>query len=116
MLNPDGTKVAVVGSFGQAVQIYDLPRGGGGMQAAKHGGIVTALAFSPETNLLASASQDGSVVLWNVQTNWPIRVLQAPVGAATCVSFTRDGHRLATAGDDGRVRIRIPPRARRSTS
>ena len=108
MLNPDGTKVAVVGSFGQAVQIYDLPRGGGGMQAAKHGGIVTALAFSPETNLLASASQDGSVVLWNVQTNWPIRVLQAPVGAATCVSFTRDGHRLATAGDDGRVRIWDP--------
>ncbi len=108
VLDPDGAKVAVVASFGLAVQIYDLPRGGGGTRAAQHRGQIRALAFSPETNLLASASQDGSVIVWDVPTNRPVSVLQAHVGAATAVSFTRDGHRLATAGDDGRVRIWDP--------
>ena len=108
VLNSEGTKAAVIGGFGQAVQIYDLQRGGGGTRAAQHQSDVMALAFSPETNLLASASRDGKVIVWDVQANRLVATLQAHVGAATSVSFTRDGHRLATAGDDGRVRIWDP--------
>ncbi len=108
VLNPEGTKGAVVVSFGRAVQIYDTQRGGGGTRAAQHQSDITALAFSPATNLLASASRDGKVIVWDVQANRSVATLQAHVGAATSVSFTRDGHRLATAGDDGRVRIWEP--------
>ena len=108
VLNPDGAKLAVVAGFGKTVQIYDTQRGGSGMQAAQHSDDVRALAFSPETNLVASASQNGTVIVWDVQANRSACILQAHVGAATGVSFTPDGRRLATAGDDGRVRIWDP--------
>ena len=48
------------------------------------------------------------VQIWNTATNRLTATLHAHTGAATSLSFTRDGQRLATAGEDGFVRIWDP--------
>ncbi len=66
-----------------------------------HSAIVASLAFSPDERLLASASVDGSLKLWDVESGvllwsgWHS-------SAIACLAFAPDGQRLATrGGDDG---------------
>jgi WD40 repeat protein len=71
----------------------------------KHSGAVWSVAFSPDDKLLASASEDGSVRIWNVQTGNCIHVLKDHILPVRSVAFSTDGRLLATAGEDGRARV-----------
>ena len=107
LLSPDATKLALVSLDLHRVEVRE-PLRGVSIQAAQHETEILALAFSPATNLLASASRDGIVQVWNTATNRHTATLHAHTGAATSLSFTRDGQRLATSGEDGVVRIWDP--------
>jgi WD40 repeat protein len=66
---------------------------------------VSSVAFSSDGKLLASAADDRTVRLWNVQTGSEIRVLRGHRLPVNLVSFSPDGQRLASASNDGTVRI-----------
>jgi WD40 repeat protein len=62
-----------------------------------HTGGVTSVAFSPDGKILASASRDGTVRLWNVATHSQIgKPLTGHTGGVTSVAFSPDGKTLAT--------------------
>jgi WD40 repeat protein/DNA-binding SARP family transcriptional activator len=65
----------------------------------------TALAFSPDGKLLAGASFDGSVRIWNLRTGAVQRRIEADPAGVADVSWNHDGTRLATADSDGTVGI-----------
>jgi WD40 repeat protein/energy-coupling factor transporter ATP-binding protein EcfA2 len=69
-----------------------------------HWGLVTSVAFSPDGQLLVSASQDGTCRIWDVQTRAFHSSLHpgAPVRSA---EFSPDGKLLLTASSDGITRI-----------
>ncbi|CAE8716987.1 unnamed protein product, partial [Polarella glacialis] len=77
------------------------------------GDSVSCLAWSPVQDMLAAASWDQSVLLWEVQSanmSAQPEVIararfqhEAPV---LCCRFTRDGQRLVTGGCDQKVRVR----------
>ena len=72
---------------------------------------VTAMAFSPDGKLLATADGDGTVRLWNPRTGQPIGVPPPAVTdwrRVTGVAFSPDGMLLATASGDGTVRLWNP--------
>ena len=70
----------------------------------KHSETVTAIAFKPDSKLLASAAEDGRICLWN-KANQMTQTLQgAPKGFST-LSWNSQGTALAAAGQQGEVLV-----------
>jgi RNA polymerase sigma factor (sigma-70 family) len=85
-----------------------------------HSAVILSVAFSPDGKTLASASGDGTVKLWSVEAGKLIRTIRGtrdpavpraalvpprPASYVYCVAFSPDGKTLASAGQDGTVRL-----------
>ncbi len=69
-----------------------------------HPGPVLALAFSPDSRLLASGGWDGAVRLWSAETGASISVLTGHVGSVLALGFTPDGDTVVSVGRDRTIR------------
>ncbi|MDB5351610.1 MAG: repeat-containing protein [Planctomycetota bacterium] len=70
-----------------------------------HSDTVMNLVFSPDGKYLASSGNDGRVILWDMATLKPHRILSGPGQPINQLSFRPDGRRLAAGGSDGIVRL-----------
>jgi len=66
---------------------------------------VNALAISPDSNTLASASDDKIVKLWDLKTQKVLANLSGHSQAVKSVTFSPDGQILATASDDKTIKL-----------
>ena len=73
-----------------------------------HSDAVSAVAFSADGQLLASASYDKTVRLWNPATGEQVQKLEGHSGPVRTVAFSADGQLLASAYYDGTVRLWNP--------
>lgn len=72
-----------------------------GKPGPKHWSAVTALAYHPGTGLLASGGFDCSVRLWDAESGAAKRTLLGHATSIDELSFSIDGHVLASASMDG---------------
>ncbi|KAI5856229.1 vegetative incompatibility protein HET-E-1 [Tricharina praecox] len=73
-----------------------------------HSAMIGALAFSFDGKLLASASGDRTVRLWNPATGTCRATLEGHSKGVSAVAFSPDGKLLASASDDKTVRLWDP--------
>ena len=102
--SPDGRWLAVANSNG--VWLYDAadlaatPR-----ELDSDATLVTSLAFSEDSALLATGSADGGVRLTDLATGERRALIRAHVAIVTDVAFSPDGALVASASVDGSVRL-----------
>ncbi|UAJ72614.1 WD40 repeat domain-containing protein [Synechocystis sp. PCC 7339] len=67
-----------------------------------HNGTITAIAFKPRSNLLASASEDGLVCLWKKATH-AAQVLEGVAAGFSTLAWSPQGNHLAAGGCGGEL-------------
>ncbi|MEU2251809.1 TIR domain-containing protein [Nocardia xishanensis] len=73
---------------------------------AGHEGMVTGVAFSPDSRQLVSAATDATLRLWDVSTGKESGApLTGHAGVVMGVAFSPDGSRIASTGYDGTLRV-----------
>ncbi len=74
-----------------------------GRVLGSHEATIAAIAFQPQTKLLATAAQDGRVTLWHNSTRFA-QTLEGAVGF-TCLCWHPKGTRLAAGGSHGELLV-----------
>src|SRR5690606_39285003 len=64
-----------------------------------------ALPICPRGNLIAAASDDGNVYLWDSTTGQRVATLRGHTSYVTDVAFSGDGTMLASSSEDDTVRV-----------
>ncbi|RAO72618.1 uncharacterized protein BHQ10_008630 [Talaromyces amestolkiae] len=91
-------------------QIYILPEIEDGWSAEMqtlegHSDSVRSVAFSPNGLLLASASDDKTVLIWDISAGSLEQILNGHSSLVQCVAFSPDSQLLASASSDRTVRL-----------
>jgi WD40 repeat protein len=73
-------------------------------QLKGHKGTIYSVSISPDGQKIATASEDGTVKIWN-QKGENIQTLKGHQGAVYSVSFSPDGQKIATASEDKTAKI-----------
>jgi len=98
---PDGAVLASAGGNNEdfAIRLWDVASGQSLRKLDGHSGIVWGLAFSPDGQMLVSASSDATAKIWDWRNGTLIQSLDFPAEVVS-VSFSPDGQILAVGGVD----------------
>ncbi|MBC1296544.1 PD40 domain-containing protein, partial [Nostoc sp. UCD122] len=66
---------------------------------------ITALSFSSDNKMLATASEDNTAKIWSIPDGKLLTTLQGHIGSVTSVNFSPNGKMLATASEDNTAKI-----------
>jgi WD40 repeat protein len=100
--SPDGTTLAVGGSFGINLYHTNLQSF---LSLQGNTGSVTSLAWSPDGHKLVSGNLGNIINIWDVQAGTQLSALAGHTAQVTAVGWSPDGQKIASASLDGTVRI-----------
>jgi len=107
--SPDSQWIAATGRTGNTVEIWNIATPAHGLYT-KHTAQITAIAWSPDSvhDLVASASSDGNVRIWNAHTGKTFFSFQDTVAGSdgvTALAWSPNGRRLVLGDSAGNIQI-----------
>jgi serine/threonine protein kinase len=94
---------ALSGDRGGKLWVWNLNKGEPQCELIGHDKPINAVALSADGSLAASADEN-TLRLWDVVNGRELRQLPQPLARSVhCLAFSRDGMRLASGGDSGKV-------------
>jgi hypothetical protein len=103
-LSPDGKVLACTDQRGEEIFLLDVASGKLLRKVGHHRHSIDHLRFSPDGKLLASATWQENVALWDVKTGQDVDRLPGTSDLRE-MAFAPDGKTLAVATDDGRIHV-----------
>ncbi|MFB9902824.1 nSTAND1 domain-containing NTPase [Allokutzneria oryzae] len=97
--------VAAIGESDKAVHLRSTVDGSELGVLAGHTGFLSAIEFSPNGRLLATADHTGGLRLWDVAARKTLFTLSGHKASIGAVAFSPDGSRMVTASLDGSIRF-----------
>jgi WD40 repeat protein len=70
-----------------------------------HTSYLSSVQFSPDDQKIASASEDGTVMLWSAQSGKQLLTFRGHKGRVRCAVWSPDGVLVASAGEGGIIRV-----------
>jgi WD40 repeat protein len=105
---PDGKRLAgASGGQGEkkagAVTVWDVEAGIPFLDFEEHKARVVRVGYSPDGKRIASASQDGALLVWDANDSKVLRALRGWYQVRFC--FNSDGAYLAATSEDGKAKL-----------
>jgi WD40 repeat protein len=92
VVHPDGR--SAISSFQQTIQVWNLESGKLVRSFPAHANWVSALAISPDGQLLASSGMEGTIKIWYLSTGTLLGTMRS--GRVSCLAFSPNGLSLAS--------------------
>lgn len=102
-LSPDQSRIAL-GGPSRLLKIHSTRTGELEQKIKKHTDWVTAVAFSPNGLLLASADRNGNIHVWDPENAQEIFALSGHTAAVRSVAWRGDSKLLASGSEDGTIK------------
>ncbi len=93
------------GMFNNTIKLWDASTGRELRTMTGHNANIVATAFSPDSTMLASGSDDATVKLWETSTGREIMTLNGHMLSVNALAFSPDGKLLVSGSDDGSARL-----------
>lgn len=101
--SPDGSTLAVAGELG--IVLYETKNYRPYAVLEGHKNNVAAIAFSPDSKMLASASWDATIKLWDVAMKSELHTFKGHKEAVNAVVFSPDGKVIASGSGDKTIKL-----------
>ncbi|KAM3108457.1 WD40 domain-containing protein [Phormidesmis sp. 146-33] len=103
VFSPQGNLLAT--GIDRTIQLWQLTDKRQIVTLEGHSAWVMCLAFSPDSNLLASGSNDQTIRLWDVLTGQCVKTLRGHTSGVQSLAFSADGRLLASGSNDHTIRL-----------
>lgn len=101
--SPDGNLLAV--AWHECIQFWDIATWEFQLILKRHESDILTIAFSRDGTLLASATDDGEIGIWNASSGQCITMIDDIFSPISSVSFSSDGNLLLSGTHGGTVRL-----------
>ncbi len=102
VFSPDGKQIASASSD-KTIRLWDVATGKN-LAVLKAEDQVSSIAYNPDEKLLASADNI-TLRIWDTSTDKELATLHGHTGKIWSVAFSSDSKILASAGEDGTIRL-----------